>query len=93
MRFSLTALLRNRDAFGHPIGVYFNGEDSYQTLLGGFMTLVAQILTFVLITQAIQEIIGMEEPVVTMYENFLDADARDEIGPVSLKDSGTIIAV
>ena len=46
------------------------------------MTLVAQVLTFVLITQAIQEIVGMEEPAVTTYENFLDVDARDEIGPI-----------
>ena len=57
------------------------------------MTFVAQILTFVLITQAIQEIISMKEPAVTTYENFLDVDTREEIGAISLKDSGTIIAI
>ena len=56
------------------------------------MTLVAQVLAFVLIAQAIQEIVGMEEPAVTTYENFLDVDARDEIGPIQLNDTETIIA-
>ena len=56
------------------------------------MTLVAQVLTFVLITQAIQEIVGMEEPAVITYENFLDVDARDEIGAIHLNDTETIIA-
>ena len=43
--------------------------------------------------KAIQEIIHMEQPIVNTFENFLTLEARDEIGPISLKDSGTIIAV
>ena len=56
------------------------------------MTLVAQILTFVLVTKAIQEIIQMEEPAVNSYETFLDIEAREEIGAVNMKDKGFVIA-
>ena len=93
MRFFFTNLLRNRDAYGHPIGVFYKGDDAYQTLLGGVLTLAAQILTFVLLIQAIQEIIQMQEPAINSYETFLDAEARDEIGAVNLKEKGTVIAI
>ena len=93
MRFLFTNLLRSRDAYGHPIGVFYKGDDAYQTLLGGVLTLAAQILTFVLVTQAIQEIIQMEEPTINSYETFIDVDAREEIGAVSLKEKGFVIAI
>ena len=92
MRVSFMSILRNRDSYGHPIGVFYKGDDAYQTLLGGVMTLTAQILTFVLLTQAIQEIIQMEEPAVNTYETFIDVEARDEIGAVNLEEKGTVIA-
>ena len=61
-------------------------------MLGGFTTLVAQILTFVLMTQAVLEIANMEEPTLTSYENSLDAASRDEIGAINLKEYGANIA-
>ena len=54
------------------------------------MTLVAQMLTFVLVTQAIHEIIQMEEPAVNSYDTYLDPEARDEMGAVNLKEKGTV---
>ena len=45
-----------------------------------------------LVTQAIQEIIQMKEPAINSYETFLDVEARDDIGAVSLKEKGTVIA-
>ena len=46
------------------------------------MTLVAQILTLVLVMQAIREIINMEEPVVNNYESFIAVETREEMGTV-----------
>ena len=34
----------------------------------------------------------MQEPAINSYETFLDAEARDEIGAVNLKEKGTVIA-
>ena len=93
MRFFFTSLLRNRDAYGHPISVFYKGDDAYQTLLGGVMTLTAQILTFVLLTQAIQEMIQMEQPTINSYETVTDVDARLERGAVNLKEKGFVIAI
>ena len=56
------------------------------------MTLVAQILTFVLVIQAIQEVIQMQEPAINTYETSIDVEERDEIGAVSLKEKGLVIA-
>ena len=93
MGFSVMNLVRNRDIFGHPITVFYKGEDTYLTLFGGSMSLVTKVLTLVLFLQAIQEIIHMKQPMVNSFENFLDLGAREEIGPISLKDSGTTIAI
>ena len=57
------------------------------------MTIVAQVLTFIMVTRAVEEIFSMQEPVVTTYENVLNADARDEIGAYHFNDTGTIIAL
>ena len=56
------------------------------------MTLATQILTFVLVTYAIQEIMQMEEPIVNSFKTFLDVEACEEIGSVSLKEKGFVIA-
>lgn len=37
-------VLKGLDMYGRPVGVHYNGEDSYKTLLGGFVTLVTQVL-------------------------------------------------
>ena len=57
------------------------------------ITLVAKVLTLVLILQVIQEIINMEQPIVNSWENHLDLGAREQIGSINLKDRGAIIAI
>lgn len=39
--------LSGLDMFGHPIGVHFRGNGSYQTKLGAFCTLVTVVLATV----------------------------------------------
>ena len=34
----------------------------------------------------------MEEPAINTYETYLDAESRDEIGPVNFQEKGTVIA-
>ena len=34
----------------------------------------------------------MEEPAINSYETFIDAESRDEIGAVNLKETGSVIA-
>ena len=76
MKFSLIKLLRGRDAYGHPIGVNFKGDDHYQTLLGGVLTFVAQALTLVLCVRAVIEIFEMEDPSVTVFERLMQYEER-----------------
>ena len=92
MKFSLLRFMRNRDSYGHPINLYYKGDEAYQTYLGGFLTFLAQILTFVLFIGAMEEIIEMKEPIVSSFERPMLLSERKDLGPLSLSETGTVIA-
>lgn len=52
MRLALLERLRGLDDFGHDIKVTYKGQETYQTLLGGFCTLLVKLLTLVLVISA-----------------------------------------
>ena len=77
MGYSLWSLLRQMDDFGHPMNLTFKGEVTYQTLIGGFLSIVVQVLTLVKIIQAGIEIYSVQEPKITSFKRFLSLSERE----------------
>ena len=88
MKFSLLRFLRNRDSYGHPIHLFYKGDESYQTYLGAFLTFLAQILTFVLFIGVVTEIIEMKEPIVSSFERPMLTSERNDLGPSAYQSTG-----
>ena len=57
-----TRFLRNRDSFGHSITLVYKGRDTYNSVVGGILTLLVQALTLVMVIQAVQELFLMQDP-------------------------------
>lgn len=91
MGFSIRNLVRNRDALGHPIGVFYKGSDKYQTVPGGCCSMAVMTLVLVMFVISIAEVFMMEEPMITSYEHPLSKNDRQELGDVSLSDYNTVI--
>ena len=54
MSFSLRRILRSLDDFGHPITLTYKGEETYQSCLGGIITLVVSAFTLAMAAVKIQ---------------------------------------
>ena len=65
MRLKLLKLLRRQDDLGHPISLTYKGDETYQTVFGGFLTLAVQLITMVLIITAAIEVLSMNEPQIS----------------------------
>ena len=50
------------DIFGHPITVFYKGEDTYKTKLGTLCTLMVWTLTFMFLQQSLASLLDMEDP-------------------------------
>ena len=72
----LKRYLRGIDAFGHEIRVNYKGEESFNTALGGMLTLAVKALTLALLVIAVQEMILMEDPSVSVIERNLSEEER-----------------
>ena len=48
--------LRNRDFFGHSFNLVYKKRDTYDSVIGGILTLLVQVLTLILVIQALQEL-------------------------------------
>ena len=62
-------------------------------MLGGVLSIGVKVLTIVLSISAFQEVILMEEPIITNYSRPLSLDDREELGPFNFADQGYVIAV
>ena len=92
MKFSFLRLITGRDSFGHPINLFYKGEETHQSLLGGIITILIQATTLILLFSSIMEVFEMEEPQVTSYERPIFPDEREERGVFDLNELGFVIA-
>ena len=92
MIYWLSRFIRSRDAFGHPIQLTYKGRESYNSVLGGIFTLMAQTLTGVLIVTALQEIIFMDDPHIINYSKPLSPSRREQLLPVGFKKYNYVVA-
>ena len=86
MHLSLGRFVKNLDNFGHSISVSYKGQDSHQTIIGGFMTIIVRVLTAITIVIGFEKVIGMTEPIITSFPRFIPHDEREERGTFSFAD-------
>ncbi len=41
--YRIFSMVRALDSYGHPINLTYNGDTTYKSTLGGFMTILARI--------------------------------------------------
>ena len=52
--------IRNKDAFGRPIQLSFNGESEYKTVLGGIATFFAKALLLAFVVSSLMSVFNKE---------------------------------
>ena len=85
--------LRNRDLFGHAITLEYKGSDTYNSVIGGILTILVQVLTLVMVIQAVQELMLMQDPQIINYSK--DVNTQEEISeliPLNFGDYDYVIA-
>ena len=83
MKLKIADFVRGQDAFGHPISVNYWGEESFNSILGGLLSMGTMIITLVLTVKAGQEIFAMTEPSLAQYN--IPMSDQDRIDNVPLK--------
>ena len=76
-------LLRSLDDFGHPTNLTYKGEETYQSCLGGIITLVVSAFTIGMAVVKMQSVVDMSDPIITSFPRPLTYTMQDEIGTVS----------
>ena len=84
-------LVRGVDAFGHDIKMNYKSEESYNSVLGGIITIGVYVLTLVLVVKAVTEIIYIQDPSLTEYTKPLTLEERADWVPLSHKDFNFMI--
>ena len=86
MRFSIKRFVRGLDDFGHPIRVNYKGEETFQSHIGGFLTIVVQVLTVINIVRAIKEITLMQDPQIESYKVQISVEEQMQNKSVSFAE-------
>ena len=84
--------LRNRDSFGHSVKLGYKGNDKYYSAIGGILTLFVQVLSLVMVIQAIDELYVMRDPLITNYAQPLTKEQRSQLIPMKFDDYGYVLA-
>ena len=64
---SLQAILEGVDVFGHDVKVMYKGKDTFNTALGGLISVLVYVLTVIIAVRAIEEVVLMQDPSLTQY--------------------------
>ena len=73
-QFSLLRLVRSLDDFGHRLNLRYKGEETLQSWQGGALSLLVQILTFVIVIIGVQKVLEMKDPKITQILRPLEED-------------------
>ena len=82
------AWVKDLDIFGHPVTVFYKGNDSYKTKLGILCTLGVWFLTFSYALIQLTELMVMEEPDVLVFTKTLTGPQKElpDFVPLNLND-------
>ena len=92
MKFSLLGFLRSLDEFGYPMSLTYKGLFTYQTLIGGILSIVMQVLVGVMIVNAAIEVYNVDKPTITSFERFIPLTDRQQLGPLRFNNYDYIMA-
>ena len=92
MKFSILNLLSSLDEFGHPMSLTYKGEFTYQTLIGGVLSIIMQVLVAIMIINAVIEVYNVDEPTITSFERFIPLEDRNELGTFRFDDYSYVMA-
>ena len=82
----LTRCLLARDMLGHSLSINYKGEGSFNTKLGGFLSLVIQTLVLTYLFMRTTELITMSDPTVQSYSRPLYREEVEEFGAINMHD-------
>lgn len=63
--------LKSYDVFGEPIGLNYDGDSTFKTLLGAFVTILIKIFLLVFATSQIIALIGYKDPIISQVSALL----------------------
>ena len=89
----LLNFLISRDAMGHVFSINYKGADTFQTALGGVLTLIIQLLTLVSLLKLTIEMIEMSEPNIQSYERPLLLEEVLELGEINFYDNRFVFGI
>ena len=76
--------LKGLDMFGHPISLTYNGETSFNTLLGSVLTLGVYTVTLSYLFIRVQSLLDMSDPEVLIMRKSLLESQKPTFLPVNL---------
>ena len=75
-----------RDQLGHKMSINYKGEGSFNTKLGGFLSLAIQTLVITYLVMSTTDLITMSDPTIQSYSRPLYKDEVDEFGKINMHD-------
>ena len=67
-------MLRQLDTFGPTISLNFKGDEQFQTLRGGLLTIVVYVFSIWQLIAIVTQLVTQEEPTVASYRIYETAD-------------------
>ena len=77
--FSLFRMLRKFDDYGYPIQVNYKGEATYQSFLGGMLTLLVNVMTLMIVVIGLKKVLLMDDPNITSFPRPVTAEERESL--------------
>ena len=74
----ISNFIRGFDSYGEPINVNYRGSNSYQTLLGGFLSIMVLTLVTLFTIVKTQQLILRASPTITTIEEVVSYLTDDE---------------
>ena len=93
MKFRFFNILRSFDDFGHPMSLTYKGEETFQTSLGGLLSIAVRVLTLIMAIKAAVEVFMMYEPKINSLAKPLSVDDRNEMGELLLSEHGLYLGL
>ena len=93
MKFSLSGAVRLFDDLGHPIRLTYKGSETYQSFLGGVLSIGVLAFTIAMVITKVTAVVSMSDPIITSYPRQLTNSERKDIGDVRFLNSHFNIGV
>ena len=87
MVFSLRRAIRQFDDFGHPIHLTYKGSETYQSLLGGIISIAVMSFTLAMIITKLEAVVLMTDPIITSFPLTLTQSDREDLGELRFIDT------